>query len=384
MFFISTIHGEVEFIVCGSEPGEIFFTAVHPRWSGYRGFYYSSDMGAHIELRDSSNCDYGSLIADAADQTLHCVRFYPSPAERVSFDGGFSWTEVNQVLTRAYASGVISGEIYRMVENNSHILERSVNNGVQYTPCLGSGFPDSTFIYSAALGVDSGEVYIWSGHGYLYYSVDYGEHFAFHGDLYAIWGIYPNSFIINGAEPGEIYAFIYDPKVIWRITDYGNNAELIADFPPVYNFWRASIASSAQPGELFFLAIYWDGGPGGTIHIYHTTNYGQDWTLYEHIMQPESVQNPNHTNLPASISLNVYPNPTNSTLHISYDLPSGQTVQLKMVDILGQVVWQHNAGFQFSGYHQVTTTQDNLSSGRYTLLLQTGTERITRQIAFVK
>jgi hypothetical protein len=365
MICITSGYGEAMFIVCGNQPGEIYFSAVHPRWSGYLGFYYSSDMGENIQLRDSSEWSYGSFVADAADNTLHRVRFYPTPSERVSFDGGYTWTEVNQVLTCAYGSGVIPGEIYRMVENNSHAFERSIDNGFNYEPCSLFGFSDSTFIYSASLGVDSGEVYIWSGHGYLYYSTDHGEHFAFQGNMYSQWGINPSTFIINGAEPGEIYAFIYDPKVIWRITDYGNSAQLIADFPPVYNFWRGSIAASSRPGELYFLAIDWDGGPGGTIHIYHTTDYGQDWTFYEHVFDPESVKEPQISITPSTVNIDIWPNPTNAAFNISYELSATQDVGLTMYDIIGRQVWHNNLGIQSPGIHRLNVMSGDLPSGRY-------------------
>ena len=218
----------------------------------------------------------------------------------------------------------------------------------------------------------------------LYYSEDYAENFMFLVDLYTAWGISPYADIINGAEPGEIYAFIYDPKVIWRITDYGNNAELIADFPPVYNFWRASIASSAQPGELFFLAIYWDGGPGGTIHIYHTTDYFQTYDLYVHNIGPNAVDQGNNLCAPSNIELQIFPNPANEAVNISCQTAITGSVELVAYNALGQQVWSKDMGVQPPGEYLCPYIANRLASGVYVLQLRTRKSNVTKIFTILK
>ena len=82
----------------------------------------------------------------------------------------------------AYAAGIIPGEIYRKI-NMSDNIERSIDYGDHFTPCTCSGGPD---VHSTALGLDSGEVYVFGDHGRLYYSQNYAESFTFLSDLYLL------------------------------------------------------------------------------------------------------------------------------------------------------------------------------------------------------
>jgi hypothetical protein len=375
---LATVRGEYQFMICGDQPGEIYLTSFHHLWEGYCGFYYSSDYGEHVELRDSMELGFGALLADAAENTLHRFR----SGQYFSTDGGFSWTLVDTTLTRAYASGVIPGEIYRRMDDDHHRLERSENYGADYTPCIFVGFPDSVWIYSGALGVDSGEVFIWGYHGLLYYSDDFGETITFLGDLRTTWGVNQNTHLINGAELGEVYIFHHDSQRIWRASDYADTVALIANFD--YLYWFYGIAASQVPGELYFVAQQADMVPGGVIHLYHTTDYFQTWTRYVPIIEWQDVDDEEISNVPSSITVQIWPNPANAVLNISYELNAIQSPELILYNMLGRKVWQHNAGMQSPGRYLLQFADDRLPSGRYFLQLNTDKSSVFEGITIVK
>ena len=388
LLIASTAFGSAQIIICGWQPGEIYFIGFHSAYWGYAGFYYSSDYGENIELRDSivTENDFGALLADAEGNTIHRLLYgYPYYDHLLSQDGGFSWEVVNGEITACpnYASGVIPGEVYRQKEIPYHyLLERSSSFGVSYDSCLCLGFPDTLGMASVALGVDSGEVYIWAQEGNLYYSSDYAEHFTYLGNLNQSAGIMCYSLLTNGAEQGEIYAFYHDYKKIWRIYDYGARVEVIADFPHGIS-WYCSIASGREPGEVYFYAVNADFYPGGVMEIWHTNNYGQDWDMYEHVVQYNGVER-RVSPLPSNEQLQIYPNPANPSFTIEYNLPLAQSVELNIYTLMGQQLWQCQPGFQLPGKYQIFFDGENFPSGMHVLTLQTNERRWCKKITLLK
>jgi hypothetical protein len=382
IFFLASAYAQLPgftYIICGTQPKEVHLTCFHGLYLGLSGFYHSSDDGEYIELRDSSEFGFGALLKDAADNTLY--RFGPY-SQYCSTNGGFSWTLIDTVQTSYfYTSGVIPGEIYRRL--NTTQLERSLNYGVSYTPCSCNGGPDSLGISAAALGSDSGEVYVLGDHGKLYYSQDYAENFTYLSDLYHLYGISPGSSLINGQLPGEVFTFDNAGR-IHRVYNYGANEELLTDFDYLFMFWGCSATASHTPGELYYMATHPDMVPGGEMHIYHTLDYFQTYTRYVHIITSEGVIEPQTCITPNTINISVWPNPTNAAFTISYQLNNLQSTNLIMYNILGQAVWAYQAGLQPPGNYQVPFTNNGLSSGKYFLSFPHHGSNIITPIIIIK
>ncbi len=391
LFILVVTSGLAGMIVCDNQPRQIYLVAVHPTLVGFAGFYYSEDSGENIELRDSTgdpnDYSFGGILADEADNVLYRGdgTIYIDPRFYVSWDGGFHWDLIDTTRTGAMASGVISGELYRRMWL-SDSLERSNDYGVSYNPCTCLGGPDSLGPHSAALGIDSGEVYVLGDQGKLYYSQDYAESFSFLVDLNQAYGIHSLSYLFNGQLPGEVFVFEYQygpmyPK-IWRATGYGATVEMIAIFNEL-PWWYCSLTTSHVPGELYLLAQLPEMVPGGTIHIYHTTDYFQTYTMYEHVVEWEGVNDPLSI-VPSNIDLHVFPNPANAAFGISYQLPSVQQVNFKLYNTLGHQVWQHEAGIQSPGSHLWHYHNEQLPSGAYFLELNTGNSTVVKTITIIK
>lgn len=80
-----------------------------------------------------------------------------------------------------------------------------------------------------------------------------------------------------------------------------------------------------------------------------------------------------------------YPNPFNPTTIISYQLPSGANVSLKVYDMLGKEVANLVNGYQATGNYNASFNGSNLSSGIYFYVLRVsgGTNEITKTMRMI-
>ncbi|MDP8207613.1 MAG: T9SS type A sorting domain-containing protein [Candidatus Electryonea clarkiae] len=88
--------------------------------------------------------------------------------------------------------------------------------------------------------------------------------------------------------------------------------------------------------------------------------------------------------IPAIYSLAAYPNPFNSTLRLSLDLPVKSPVQIKIYDLLGQRVMSWNPGILTTGTHPFTWQAENMPSGMYFVMIEADNYKLTRKIILVK
>jgi hypothetical protein len=79
-----------------------------------------------------------------------------------------------------------------------------------------------------------------------------------------------------------------------------------------------------------------------------------------------------------------YPNPFNPSTTIRYALASAGFVRLNVIDMSGRQVASLLNGEQAAGMHSVIWSPDNLSSGSYFYVLESGDFRETRKALFVK
>jgi hypothetical protein len=79
-----------------------------------------------------------------------------------------------------------------------------------------------------------------------------------------------------------------------------------------------------------------------------------------------------------------YPNPSNPSTIISYDLPQKEHVTLVIYDVLGRQVKNLVDNYQEPGKYKVTFNGSNLSSGIYFYRLQAGTFTETKKLVLMK
>ncbi len=79
-----------------------------------------------------------------------------------------------------------------------------------------------------------------------------------------------------------------------------------------------------------------------------------------------------------------YPNPFNPTTNISFSLPEGAHVSLKVFDVLGAEVATLANERRETGLHTVTFEAKNLPTGVYFYVLQTGETRLVRRLLLMR
>lgn len=79
-----------------------------------------------------------------------------------------------------------------------------------------------------------------------------------------------------------------------------------------------------------------------------------------------------------------YPNPFNPSTNISFGLPAGSFVTLKVYDIMGREVKELVKGNLTEGYHNYSLNASDLTSGIYFYTLTAGSYKETRKMVLVK
>jgi hypothetical protein len=88
--------------------------------------------------------------------------------------------------------------------------------------------------------------------------------------------------------------------------------------------------------------------------------------------------------IPDKISLSAYPNPFNSTVTISFDLPQAAHITLTAYDLQGRVVSTLLDGFAPSGNKELHWSPKNLASGVYFLTLRAPNTTATQKLLYLK
>jgi len=77
----------------------------------------------------------------------------------------------------------------------------------------------------------------------------------------------------------------------------------------------------------------------------------------------------------------VSPNPFNASSNLTFELTESNVVNLKIMNVLGQQVFESNQGKLASGSHTVVLNGENLSSGIYFVNLTIGNKTITKKVS---
>ncbi len=80
----------------------------------------------------------------------------------------------------------------------------------------------------------------------------------------------------------------------------------------------------------------------------------------------------------------VYPNPLNASGTVNFTLPAAQLVQLRLFNALGQQVQTLTSGLYQPGQHRYTFDTAGLSSGWYSVMLETPNYTITQPVIILK
>ena len=81
---------------------------------------------------------------------------------------------------------------------------------------------------------------------------------------------------------------------------------------------------------------------------------------------------------------NVYPNPFNPVINITYEIPEYTNVQIIIFDLSGRQVQSLINEFQSPGYHSINWNADNHPSGMYFVKMIAGDYVNTQKLMLIK
>ncbi|MBU1706713.1 T9SS type A sorting domain-containing protein, partial [bacterium] len=88
--------------------------------------------------------------------------------------------------------------------------------------------------------------------------------------------------------------------------------------------------------------------------------------------------------IPETFSLDAYPNPFNSTIKITYEIPKNSNVRLRIMNILGREAATLVNTSQTAGKHDITWNADGFSSGIYFACFEAGHETLVKKLVLLK
>ena len=142
---------------------------------------------------------------------------------------------------------------------------------------------------------------------------------------------------------------------------------------PIANSGRATVPA----GDSIHVALVWGYGADAATM---TANILAGRAAYDAVSVAET-----HATQPLTISLApVYPNPFNAGTVIRYSLPTNATANLMVVDLLGRRVATLAAGTLPAGEHRIGWNPEQLASGSYFLVLESGAQRVTQRMILLR
>jgi hypothetical protein len=275
---------------------------------------------------------------------------------------------------------------------------------------------DSVFFRAPALEIavhDSNPQIIYvAAVGGLYKSTNGGETWEEKGPANALGGY---AFAIEPFQPSTLYYGMLDIQGFFKSMDGGNT--WIVCNTGLTNRSLLAITVATVPTPQIFLGTS-DGGVfrstdrGGSWHpfseglpasgIYALTFdassqmvYGGCYPaginpggIYKLELSIINAVKPKGRAVVQQLSVNVFPNPFNSSVNITYNLPTAGDVDVKMIDILGRKVWEVNFENQNAGVHTTKVDMKGLGlqmvSGIYFVQVSHKSGAGTRKVLYLK
>jgi hypothetical protein len=136
--------------------------------------------------------------------------------------------------------------------------------------------------------------------------------------------------------------------------------------------YTADLTTLAGGAGVAFASGFLDGAQGPSFGVWVTLPDGTTFPLPTYVGINEKT---------FTGKLNLYPNPTTTNLVVSLSLDEAQTVNVSLINTLGQVVSTNNLGTIDSGDSNISLDVANLTSGVYAINIQLGNgQQVTRQI----
>lgn len=204
------------------------------------------------------------------------------------------------------------------------------------------------------------------------------------------WGKKYNASTINGYFTGSVTDLRYYDIVELINNDWSSHWDDVAKCPYLINTNTTQIITYDDPLSIQYKCEFAQNRNLGGVMV---------WAMgYDNYDAEESLTNSINTHwlnleksvptiLPNQIELESYPNPFNSQMQIKIYLPKAGYVNLSLFDINGRAIQTFSEGYFIQGNHSFqwrNAYNQQIASGVYLVMLQTGNSIFSKKIVYLK
>ena len=169
---------------------------------------------------------------------------------------------------------------------------------------------------------------------------------------------------------------------------------------PVGTLWADTATVAADSASYINFVAMHGGGPQSLIGHVVSMYLPQDGLYYDVTFQSYSGGNTgggfsysrtsvapgvDEPKMPTGFALSEnYPNPFNPTTTFAYELPTAAGLQVRVFDMTGRMILEHNEGIKPPGQYNFVLDAAGQASGLYTCVFSLGDVLITRKIVLIK
>jgi photosystem II stability/assembly factor-like uncharacterized protein len=307
----------------------------------YGGIFRSNDNGSNwTEVNSGLSVLFINTLAVSGSNIYAGARHsVTGGGVFLSTNNGDSWAYIGLTDQEIYSLAIVGNNIFAGTDGGVFL---TTNNGGTWLAVNSGLSADDVY----ALGISNGNLYAGTNDG-IFYSVN------------------------NGSNWTNISSALLDDKVIRSIALYESNIIVGTGGYGAYvstnngvTWEENNMGISTSFAEIFALTI-------SNTKIYAGTLFRGAWErpLTDYVTNVEIVSD----NLPLSFNLaQNYPNPFNPITNIRYSIPDQSYVELKVFDVLGNLIATLVDEKQSAGNYKTDFLGINLSSGTYFYRLKAG------------
>lgn len=326
-------------------------------------------------LVDGETIYAGGAFRTLNNDTVRCIAKYD----------GTSWSKMGNGMTSTSGTAIVRS----IIKNGSSIIaagtftsagSTSVNNiaewdGTQWNDIAG-GLTGSGTVSVNAMVLVGNELYV--GGRFTTAGTVSANNIAKYNLTTKAWSAVGNS----GAN-GEVTSIITEGSVLIIAGDFttiaGNNYNRIARYDASSNTWRGF--GSGISGRVFTLA-----DANGSIYaggVFSAAGGKSSLNIARWKQGISSIEN-QESGVPTVLNADIYPNPTSSSVTMSFTLASSEMVSIDICDVLGNVVSSLGNEYRAEGNHTISWNSSDVAPGMYVARLQSRKSVTTRKIVVTR
>ncbi len=116
----------------------------------------------------------------------------------------------------------------------------------------------------------------------------------------------------------------------------------------------------------------WEDSSGGNVHLFGRKQYIDIGNVNEETKNIDFILYQN------------YPNPFNPVTRIDYKILTASNVRFKVINVLGENVYEENFGYQLAGDYSINFDGKDLVSGVYIYSIFAGESRLTKKMVLLR